>query len=270
MNTLKSLPLFLLLITLWIPINAHAETQDKLSEAINTAGMQRMLSQRIVKAYLFHGMGVRTDKAHEQLKESLKLFQKNHAYLKRSISDTEIQDMLAFLDLMLNQYSNIVSKPYNKNGAAEALDLSETILESSNAIVKKLESMSKFKKEKIINISGRQRMLSQRIAKFYIAYQAGFRDQNTVIQLQNAVKEFESAHKTLTDSKQNTKQISSMVSRVGLLWKLVNKFFLDVEKGGLPVSVLTITDQILKSMDEVTLAYVNTKTTPYSVVKQVL
>jgi len=259
MINLKSLLVLPLLITLLIPINATAEKQDSLSEAINTAGMQRMLSQRIVKAYLFHGMGVRSDKAHSQLAESLSLFKKNHAYLKRSISNAEIQDMLAFLDLMLNQYSNIVSKPYNQSGGAEALDLSETILESSNAIVKKLESMSKFKKEKIINISGRQRMLSQRIAKFYIAYQAGFRDENTVTQLKNAVKEFEDAHKTLTESKQNTAEISSMISRVGMLWKLVSKFFLDVEKGGLPVSVLTITDQILKSMNEVTLAYVDTK-----------
>ncbi len=259
MINLKKQLFFSLLIALLLPFNAYAESQGDLSSAINTAGMQRMLSQRIVKAYLFLGMGVRADKSSGQLEESLKLFQKNHAYLKRSISDAEVQDMLAFLEQMLGLYSDIVTKPYDKNGGAEALDLSETILESSNAIVKRLESMSKFKKEKIINVSGRQRMLSQRIAKYYIAYQAGFKDENTVTQLKLAVKEFEEAHKILVQSKQNTSQISSMLSRVDMLWKLVSKFFLDIEKGGLPVSVLSITDQILKSMDEITRAYVNTQ-----------
>ena len=257
LKTLFALPL---LIILWPPINAYAIEQGSVSVAINTAGMQRMLSQRIVKAYLFLGMGVRSDKARSQLQESVKLFKKNHAYLKRTVSDPEVQDMLAFLGSMLDLYVDTVSQPYKKENGAEALDLSETILEGSHAIVKKLETLSKYKKDKIVNISGGQRMLSQRIAKYYIAYQAGFQDENTVNQLKLAVKAFEDSHKILAQSKQNTQGISKMLSRVDMLWKLVRKFFLAVEKGGLPVSVMTTTDHILKSMDKVTLAYVDTRT----------
>ncbi len=257
MINLKSLFVVSLLLALLLPINASAEKQGHLSVAINTAGMQRMLSQRIAKAYLFLGMGIRSDKVRLQLEDSLKLFKRNHTYLKTSISDPEVLDMLAFLELMLDEYADIVSRPYTKEMGAEALDLSETILEGSDAIVKKLESMSKFKEEKIVNLSGRQRMLSQRIAKYYIAYQAGFHDEYTAAQLKKAVAEFESAHKILAQSEQSTQQISKMLSRIDMLWKLVRKFFLDVEKGGLPVSVLTTTDHILKSMNKVTLAYVN-------------
>jgi len=259
MINLKTLFVLPVLVLFWLPINAHALDQSTMSTAINTAGMQRMLSQRIVKAYLFLGMGVRADKARSQLQESVMLFKKNQAYLKRTVTDPEVQDMLAFLGNMLDLYVEAVSQPYKKENAAEALDLSETILEGSHAIVKKLESLSNAKKDEIVNVSGGQRMLSQRIAKYYIAYQAGFQDENTVTQLKLAVKTFEDAHKILAKSKQNTPGISKMLARVDMLWKLVRKFFLAVEKGGLPVSVMTTTDHILRSMDKVTLAYVDLK-----------
>lgn len=237
-----------------MPLISHADT-DPLSAAINKAGRQRMLSQRIAKTYFFLGENVRPDKAREQLKASLTLFERSHNELKSEIKDQEIHELFAFIDIALTDYATLVKKPYDKEVGNEVLDLSETLLEVCQTVVVKLEQASKLKKAKLVNIAGRQRMLSQRIAKYYIAYQAGFRDPNSVEQLQAAVKEFETALKVLIGSNQNTTQISSSLGKVESLWNIVRKFFLDQEKGGLPVTVFATTDSIMKEMNKITNMY---------------
>ena len=254
MIKLKAVFLLTLLTILGLPLISYAET-DPLSAAINKAGKQRMLSQRIAKSYFFLGENVRPDKAREQLKASMAMFEQHHNELKSEIKDQEIQELFAFIDIALAEYAELVKKPYDKNNGNEVLDLSETLLEVCQSVVVKLEQASKLKKAKLVNISGRQRMLSQRIAKYYVAYQAGFRDPNSVEQLQKAVKEFETALKILSGSSQNTAKITSSLSKVGSLWKVVRKFFLDQEKGGLPVTVFATTDSIMKEMNKITNMY---------------
>jgi len=254
MITKYTVPLLMALLT-GFSFSSHAADVD-LAAAVDKAGQQRMLSQKIAKAYFFLGMNVRPDKARKQLQDSLTLFKKNHSELKAEIADKEVQDMLAFIDFAIDEYVDLVGRPYNKESAALVLDLSETILEASQNIVAKIESLSKVKKSKIINLSGRQRMLSQRIAKYYIAYQAGFHDPNSINQLKQAVEEFEHALNILKQEKINTPQINAQLTKVSRLWRIVRGFFLGVKKGGLPVTVFATTDSIMESMNTITGMYV--------------
>ena len=229
------------------------------AELINIAGMQRMLSQKIAKAYFFYGKGVRPSKTKKQLLDSIALFDKNHQIIQSSVSDSNVQDMLMFIEMSKDELLPLAKQPFNKDNGSLMLDYSETLLEGSNDIVKRIEATTKSKTDKIVNISGRQRMLTQRIAKFYIAYQSGFKDVNTINQLKQSVKEFEDAHIILINNKSNTTQISNELNKVAKLWNIVSKFYKDVERGGLPVIVLSSTDKIMTSMNNVTKMYVKLK-----------
>jgi len=227
---------------------------------INKSGMQRMLSQRIAKAYFFLGANTRPDKARVQLKGGIDKFQKNHDELKAEVSDQAVQEVLSFVEFAFTEFKDLTAQPYNKENAALVLDLSETLLETSHDVVLKLEALSKEKKDKIVNISGRQRMLSQRIAKYYIAYRQGFQDDNSVHQLERAVQDFESALELLSNEKRNTPQIKAKLNKTQGYWNLVKGFFLDIKKGGLPVTVFASTDKIMGLMNEVTYMYVEATT----------
>ena len=250
----------LLAVCLLLPgILLAAPVKVDMGELINKAGMQRMLSQRIAKAYFFLGANIRPDKARRQLQESVALFERNHEYLKRTISAKQIKEVLMFEEFAFSEFKELVRKPYTKENGSLVLDLSETLLETSHDVVLKLESASKQKKDKIVNMAGRQRMLSQRIAKFYIAYRLGYKDDNSVFQLNKAVKEFEQALAVLVRQKRNTPEISALLKKVQNYWNLVKGFFLDIEKGGLPVTVFASTDKIMTIMDQVTQLYVKSK-----------
>jgi hypothetical protein len=225
-------------------------------QLINIAGKQRMLSQRIAKDYLYIGKKVATDKATKQLKVSLSEFQSNQAKLAEMINDPEIKNLLEFVNMSLSELQEIVKKPFSLDNAQLVLDLSESMLEGSQYVVDSLNSALKIKESAIVAKSGKQRMLAQRIAKYYIAYQSGIKDKNTVDQMNAAVKEFSENHKTLMENKDNTATINQKLAKVDKLWKVVYKFYLNIEKGGLPFIVFTTTDDITKKMDAITKLYV--------------
>ena len=104
--------------------------------------------------------------------------------------------------------------------------------------------------------AGRQRMLAQRIAKYYIAYQAGIKDKNTVDQMKRAVKDFGDVQDLLMQNPSNTPEINRKLNKINRLWKIVYKFYLNIEKGGLPLIVFNTTDTITNEMNTVTNMYV--------------
>ena len=228
---------------------------DKI-KIIDIAGKQRMLSQRIVKDYLYKGRNIAASKADKQLKASLGEFASAHKKLLTAINDPEITNLLTFVEMSSDEFKSIVNKPFDLDNAQLALDLSETMLEGSQFVVDSLAIGAKHQKSEIVAKSGKQRMLSQRIAKYYIAYQSGIKDKNTVDQMKEAVKMFTQNHNNLMSNTTNTTKINQKLNDINKLWKIVHKFYLQIEKGGLPFIVFTTTDDITKKMDDITKLYV--------------
>ncbi len=228
---------------------------DKIN-LIDIAGKQRMLSQRIAKDYMYQGKKVATSKASKQLKLSLDEFVKAHKKLLLSINDPEIKNLLAFVEMSSDEFKEIVNKPFDLDNAQLALDLSESMLEGSQYVVDSFKNSLKHTESDIVAKAGKQRMLSQRIAKYYIAYQSGIKDKNTVDQMKEAVKMFQQNHDELSKNPTNTSAINQKLAKIDKLWKIVHKFYLNIEKGGLPFIVFTTTDDITKKMDVITKLYV--------------
>jgi len=251
--------------TLMIGTLLHAEdpkpTQPikasvNITEVLNIAGKQRMLSQRIAKDYLYIGKKIAVDKATRQMKESLEAFQKAQKYLDEVITDPEIKNLIAFVNMSRQELEATAKKPFNLDNAQLVLDLSESMLEGSQYIVDSLKELVKLRDSAIVTTSGKQRMLAQRIAKYYIAYQSGIKDKNTVDQMRATVKEFDDNNKKLIKFPKNTSEITAGLKKIDSLWKIVYKFYLNIEKGGLPFIVFTSTDDITKKMDHITQLYI--------------
>ena len=223
---------------------------------IDIAGKQRMLSQRIAKDYLYAGKNVAKAKATKELKTSLNELNKDHKLLVDSINDPDIQNLLSFVQMSSEDFEATAKKPFNLDNAQLIIDLSESMLEGSQYVVDSLKKKVKVKESAIVGLAGRQRMLAQRIAKYYIAYQVGIKDKNTVDQMKAAVKAFSQAHKKLMKNQANTPEINRKLHEIDRLWDIVYRFYLNIEKGGLAFIVFDTTNKITKKMNKITELYV--------------
>ena len=232
----------------------NSKTSISKEKMINIAGRQRMLSQRVAKDYFYLGKKINKGNAKKQLKITLQEFQESQEILNNSIKDEEISNLLAFVNMSLDEFDTIAKEKYSLDNGTIILDLSESMLEGSDYVV---QALTKGKKTNaIIDKAGKQRMLSQRIAKYYIAYQAGIKDDNTITQMKETVKEFDSVLNQLLTNKTNSREIQDELDKVNKMWKIVYKFYLNIEKGGLPIIVYTTTDDISKKMNKIVKMYV--------------
>ncbi len=238
-----------------VPV-VNASVKADTIKLIDIAGRQRMLSQRMAKDYMYVGNKVAVSKASKQLKTSQQEFLEAHNKLVNSINNEEIKNLLAFVQMSSEDFEAMAKESFTTDNAQLILDLSESMLEGSQYVVASLREVLNIKASKIVDDSGRQRMLSQRIAKYYIAYQSGIKDKNTVDQMKAAVKLFSESHETLMANATNTPEINRKLNEIDKLWKIVYKFYLNIEKGGLPLIVFSTTDKITSKMNEVTKLYV--------------
>jgi hypothetical protein len=197
---------------------AWAQVAD-INSAINKAGRQRMLSQRIAKAYYQIGQNVDIERSRRVLDSSIALFDRQLVELKNYAPTPEIKDTFLQLEKSWLAYKDaLVGAAQSKAGGRAVLGLSEEVLKLAHQGTVQLEKHSGSTTGRLVNLAGRQRMLSQRMAKFYQAVNWGVGDAGSVAELEKARKEFIVAHDELKKAAGDGKQLKSGLELVGRQW----------------------------------------------------
>jgi hypothetical protein len=223
---------------------------------VDVAGKQRMLSQKVAKAYIFKGLGIRKDVASKQVSDGINELQKNSKVLKSQVGDETIKGLLGAVSIDIDNFSTLVQEPYSKENGKKILQLSDTILSVSHEITTKLVDLLGTQTSRTVNVSGRQRMLSQRATKLYIAINAGIAGSDATKMLNDVVSDFNKAHQLLKNEPKNNRRIKKELGRVERLWGLVSGYFAKGAKSDMYVTVYTLTDSITEKMDKINKMYV--------------
>ena len=75
--------------------------------------------------------------------------------------------------------------------------------------------------------------------------------------MKQTVTQFNQNLNTLLNHKNNSYLILKKINEVNKLWKIVHKFYNNIEKGGLPLIVFNTTDKITNKMNEITHLYLS-------------
>ncbi len=227
-----------------------------LPGAVNRAGRQRMLSQRSAKAWLMLVDGVLPDRAKSILDHSVRLFDQQLGELRSVQPNDEVRSAYVLVESEWGRYRPLMADI--RADAKLVWSGSEAVLGAAQKLTVAYERASGSPAGRLVNLSGRQRMLSQRMAKAYFFRHLGINPEAAREMLDGAMKEFAKALDELKTAPQNTAQIKSELGLVEQQWFFFqNALGLraagDLKKAA--ADVATTSERMLEQMDAVVSLY---------------
>lgn len=237
----------------------HALAQVvNLNDAINKTGRQRMLSQRLAKSYLQIGQAIDLDRSRKILDTSLALFDRQLVELKAFAPTPDNKAVLSDLEKIWLRYKEVLlGRAPNPRDAAYVMAVSDDVLALAHTATEQLEKASPTAAGHLVNLSGRQRMLSQRMAKLYQAINWNIAPADAKGKLAVVRKEFVDALDVLSGMPNNTGQIKRELELARQQWlffenALSTRVDVDAMKRQLATNVATTSERILETMDRIT------------------
>jgi len=240
---------------LWIAfISASALSAGEiksLSHAVNIAGKQRMYTQRMLKDYAMIGMHNHFGDPATELKKTIDDFEANLEALTAFNTVEEIKNSLDKLKIEWKPIKALLEKVPEKEKAGKLQEDLEALLAQANDTTVLFAKQTGKASGEIINISGRQRMLSQRMASLYMLKVWGVNDPKFQEKMEQTMTQFKSSLEKLMVSELNTEEINR------LLLKVQKSFmFFEFSKKFIPALIYKKSNAILVDMDRITGLYV--------------
>ncbi|MCK5069531.1 MAG: hypothetical protein KAR01_03285 [Desulfocapsa sp.] len=214
---------------------------------LEAAGNIEDVSQEITKAYFYNQLEIRVVQAKRDISEGLERLDNSIVVLSKEAStDEEVKGILTFIEFSRDEMKTIITQPYSEENGAMMLDFSESLLEGATLIGKKQLSENDVEQMGLVTVK-QMEFLLERINKYYIAHKAGFKDYNNVVQLKKAIEAFEANLKKV-NAYSYPASLQPSIEKINKFWPIAKKFYLGIEKGALPIIVMSSTNNLERSL----------------------
>jgi nitrate/nitrite-specific signal transduction histidine kinase len=248
------LTLMFLLSSSLLAVRGFAATPTP-AELINMAGSQRMISQRMFRNYCLAGVGSRYKDPAKDLDALVARFDEQLALLiKTAPSDAVLQEF-SRVDELWQQVRPVLTASPDKEQAVALWEQTNRLLALSHQAVLGLVKAYGGGASEIVNLAGRQRMLSQRMAALYVFNLWQGNLDTFFAEFQKVVEEFRTANNRLLQSGETTPAIRQELIKAGKYFRWFEQAAARKSKHLTPEIVQRNSDMLLEAMDRITGMY---------------
>jgi hypothetical protein len=234
-------------------VGAIAQATSMTTDA-NLAGEQRMLVQRVAKLYSQVGLNVMPSVAVSQLGLASRRFENNLLVLQPVAAKSE-ELGLAYTQLIgeWQRMKRALSQDISRENAEALARQAEVTLAVAEKLTRLLETSNT--SGHVVNLAGRQRMLSQRIANNYLLRSWGVESSAVVETLAVSVSDFSAGLAKLRERKGNSAELQRELEEVTQQWEWLQAALSVEGAGAYRLIVTESADAILEATDRITRLY---------------
>lgn len=237
------------------PAWAQSTGRLPLGTAINRAGIMRGLSQRLSKAYVQATLNVLPEQARRIMLTSHHLISHGMGELVAGAPPSDVRPLLLVLQQDIDALFGLTTQPARSAGIAAVIRAADSMLESADQVTRSYEKTAAQAAARVVNVAGRQRMLSQRAARAYFLIASGQTQPAIHEQLQRARKEFDEGLIFLQSAPIATAPIRHQLELAKAQWLFLHSVLQrQVSSEGLQ-TVATTSERVFDVMNDLTDLY---------------
>ncbi len=211
----------------------------------------RLLSQQIVKEYLFLFKTPQKEQLKERLNRHLVKLNNDLRAIATTTKDSDTKDILEFLAYSKDQIAQTLTEPIDEERAALMLDYSETLLEGADSIAA-AHTYDFTKEERMLMVTKQMEYLIERIMKYYMAVHVGFDNPTNRDQMHEAIAEL-NANVQIVEGYQYPEEIDTLKDEMISGWYIIGTFLGRSETLFIPKLMLMSTAYLEEQIGQIAL-----------------
>jgi len=212
-----------------------------------------MLSQRAAKAWLMIGQGIMPERGTAILTASLSLFETQLAELKGFVPNDDVRQALRQFERDWQTCKAALAAVPRLENAAALYEANETVQATAHRLTLAYEKAAPEPAYRLVNIAGRQRMLSQRLAKLYLFRAWGVHARAAEMEFNMARAEFASGMYQLSVSLHSTPEIKAALADLNHEWEPYQQALTATRAAAAPI--MDMSERVLAAAERLVALY---------------
>lgn len=239
---------------------AKSADAGSVAQDIAAAGRIRMQSQRLSKLYLQGVMGLNSGVARQQIDAGIGDVDAEFGRLVRYARKANVQRTYARNEALWQEMRVALKKAPDSMSAERVSQLADELMTHAGKLAMLIEGESETPVGRLLDLSSRLNMLSQRLARLYLQAYAGNRAQGLLVDIDQARKEFASGLRELDAARENSTVSREAISLARNQWIFFESAIgelgkTDFRDGKSAQHVASSSERIAQVLDQTSLQY---------------